>query len=291
MAGELQGKVLGVLTDSMNAVFAKEALQGLDEPARTLGLELKLIELEELSEPEKNRHIELLALEHQVHALLVCHLPFNVRQAALFVEERIPVGYLAGRIEGIDWCMVDEIQGSYEATRHLLAMGHRRIAMLSGPPVALESRLREDGFLRALKEEGLNLDRSSQVKIVNFSENEGYEAGHLIMRLPERPTAVFCAAGDLTCLGLMAAFKEWGLKVPRDISLVGYDGLSFTEHLDPPLTTVGQPLKAMAQTLLARLTESLKHPGRVPQGELFEARLLVRNSTAYPPEKQVTALA
>jgi LacI family repressor for deo operon, udp, cdd, tsx, nupC, and nupG len=111
------------------------------------------------------------------------------------------------------------------------------------------------------------------------------------MRLPERPTAVFCAAGDLTCLGLMAAFKEWGLKVPRDISLVGYDGLSFTEHLDPPLTTVGQPLKAMAQTLLARLAESLKHPGRVPQGELFEARLLVRSSTAYPPEKQVTALA
>ena len=253
MAGELKGKVIGVLTDSMNAVFAKEALAGLEEPARALGVELRLIELEELSEPEKNRHIELLALEHQVHALLVCHLPFNVRQAALFVEERIPVGYLAGRIEGIDWCMVDEIQGSYEATRHLLAMGHRRIAMLSGPPVALESRLREDGFLRALKEEGLALDRSSQVKIVNFSENEGYEAGHLIMRLPERPTAVFCAAGDLTCLGLMAAFKEWGLKVPRDISLVGYDGLSFTEHLDPPLTTVGQPLKAMAQTLLARL--------------------------------------
>lgn len=287
MAGALNGKRLGVLTDSINAVFAREALQGLEEPAATLGLSVELIELEELAEPEKNRHIERLALEHQVDALLVCHLPFNVRQAALFVEERIPVGYLAGRIEGIDWCMVDEIQGSYEATRHLLAMGHRRIAMLSGPPVALESRLREDGFLRALKEEGLNLDRSSQIKIVNFSENEGYEAGHLIMRMPERPTAVFCAAGDITCLGLMAAFKEWGVKVPRDISLVGYDGLSFTEHLDPPLTTVAQPLRAMSQTLLTRLAESLRHPGRSPQGELFEARLQVRNSTAYPPEKQV----
>jgi DNA-binding LacI/PurR family transcriptional regulator len=85
----------------------------------------------------------------------------------------------------------------------------------------------------------------------------------------------------------MAAFNEWGVKVPRDISLVGYDGLAFTEHLDPPLTTVMQPLKTMAQTLLARLAESLRNPGRSPQGELFEAKLLVRNSTAYPPERQV----
>jgi DNA-binding LacI/PurR family transcriptional regulator len=287
MAADLKGKTLGVLTDSVNAVFAKEALDGIGSLAAALGVNLKLIELEELSEPERNRHIELLALEKQVDALLVCHLHFNVRQAALFIEERIPVGYLAGRIEGIDWCMVDEIQGSYDATRHLLAMGHQRIAMVSGPPVALECRLREDGFLRALKEDGLNLDRSSHIKIINFSENEGYEAGHLIMRMSERPTAIFCAAGDVTCLGLMAAFNEWGVKVPRDISLVGYDGLAFTEHLDPPLTTVMQPLKTMAQTLLARLAESLRNPGRSPQGELFEAKLLVRNSTAYPPERQV----
>jgi LacI family transcriptional regulator len=280
-------KILGLLTDSFNAVFVKEAMAGIEEAVSGANIELKLIELEEVPGPEKYRRIERLALEHQVDALLVCHIAFNSRQAALFVEERIPVGYLAGRMDGIDWCMVDEIQGAYDATRHLLAMGHRRIALVSGPPVALESRLREDGFLRALKEENISVDRGSQIKIVNFSENEGYEAGHLLMSLAERPTAIFCSAGDLTCLGLMAAIKQWGVRIPHDLSLIGYDGLSFTEHLSPPLTTVHQPLKDMGRLLAGRVVQRLLHPGITPpQGELMEGKLLVRQSTAYPSAKQ-----
>lgn len=285
-------KILGLLTDSFNAVFVKEAMAGIEEAISGAAVELKLIELDELPGPEKYRRIERLALEHQVDALLVCHIAFNSRQAALFVEERIPVGYLAGRMDGIDWCMVDEIQGAYDATRHLLAMGHRNIALVSGPPVALESRLREDGFLRALKEEGINVNRGSQIKIVNFGENEGYEAGHLLMQMPDPPTAIFCSAGDLTCLGLMAAIKEWAVRIPHDLSLVGYDGLSFTEHLDPPLTTVKQPLKEMGRLLAGRVVQRLLHPGITPpQGELFEGKLMVRHSTAYPVDQQAGKLA
>jgi DNA-binding LacI/PurR family transcriptional regulator len=287
-SGEI--KTLGLLTDSFNAVFVREVLPGLEAALAGKPVRLEQIEMQELSAPEKNRHIERLALERAVDALIVCHLPFNSRQAALFVESRIPVGYLAGRLEGVDWCMVDEIQGAYEATRHLLAMGHKRLALVSGPPVALESRLREDGFLRALKEAGMSPERGSDIKIVNFSENEGYEAGHLLMQMPEAPTGVFCSAGDLTCLGLMAAFKEWGLRLPRDLSIVGYDGLAFTEHLDPPLTTVKQPLVQMAQVLAERVIQRLLEPGsQAPRGELFEPRLIVRHSTAYPMDRQSKA--
>ena len=287
-SGEI--KTLGLLTDSFNAVFVREVLPGLEAALAGKPVRLEQIEMQELSAPEKNRHIERLALERSVDALIVCHLPFNSRQAALFVESRIPVGYLAGRLEGVDWCMVDEIQGAYEATRHLLAMGHKRLALVSGPPVALESRLREDGFLRALKEAGMSPERGSNIKIVNFSENEGYEAGHLLMQMPEAPTGVFCSAGDLTCLGLMAAFKEWGLRLPRDLSIVGYDGLAFTEHLDPPLTTVKQPLVQMAQVLAERVIQRLLEPGsQAPRGELFEPRLIVRHSTAYPMDRQSKA--
>lgn len=282
-------KVIGLLTDSFNAVFVHEALPGLEAGISGANVVLKLIELEDFDEVEKNRQIERIALEHQVDALLVCHLPFNSRQAALFIESRIPVATLANRLDGVDWCMADEIHGAYQATRHLLDMGHRRIALLSGPPVALESRLREDGFLRALKEQGINVDRSSQIKILNFTQNEGYEAGHVLMRLAETPTAVFCSAGDLTCLGLMAAFKEWGLRIPRDISVIGYDGLSFGEHLDPALTTVKQPLFKMAKVVVERLTYRLLNPGQgEPQGELFEPSLVIRQSTALPVEMQAS---
>jgi DNA-binding LacI/PurR family transcriptional regulator len=284
---ETRPKVIGLLTDSFNAVFVHEALPGLEAGLAGSGCIFKLIELEDFDEVDKNRRIERIALERQVDALLVCHLPFNSRQAALFIESRIPVGLLANRLEGVDWCMCDEIQGAYEATRHLLAMGHRRIALLSGPPVALESRLREDGFLRALREAGIPLQRDSQIKILNFTQNEGYEAGHLLMRLPDPPTAVFCSAGDLTALGLMTALREWGLRIPHDVSVVGYDGLSFGEHLDPPLTTVKQPLLRMAHVLAERLAWRLKNPGRVePLGEFFEPVLVLRSSTALPVELQ-----
>lgn len=280
-------KVIGLLTDTFNSVFVHEALPGIEAGLAGSPVVFKLIELEDLDEVAKNRHIEQIALEHQVDGILVCHLPFNSRQAALYVESGIPVGILANRVDGVDWCMTDEILGAYQATRHLLSLGHRRIALLSGPPVALESRLREDGFLRALKEEGIPVDRGSQVKILNFTQNEGYEAGHVLMRLPEPPTAVFCSAGDLTCLGLMAAFKEWGLRVPRDLSIVGYDGLSFGEHLDPALTTVKQPLSKMARVLTERLVFRLLRPGQVQaQGELFEAQLILRQSTALPSSLQ-----
>lgn len=280
-------KVIGLLTDSFNSVFVHEALPGLEAGIQGANVVFKLIELEDFDEVGKNREIERLALEHSVDGLLVCHLPFNSRQGALFVESRIPVGVLAGRLDGVDWCMADEIQGSYLATRHLLSMGHRRIALLSGPPVALESRLREDGFLRGLKEEGISVDRSSQIRILNFTQSEGYDAGHVLMRLAETPTAVFCSAGDLTCLGLMAALREWGLRIPHDISVMGYDGLSFGEHLDPPLSTVRQPLSKMAKVLAERLVYRLMHPGQSqPQGELFEPQLLIRNSTALPLEMQ-----
>jgi DNA-binding LacI/PurR family transcriptional regulator len=280
-------KVIGLLTDSFNSVFVHEALPGIESGLAGSSVVFKLIELEDLDEVEKNRQIERIALEHQVDGLLVCHLPFNSRQAALFLESRIPVGILAARLDGVDWCMSDEIQGSYLATRHLLSMGHRRIALLSGPPVALESRLREDGFLRALKEEGIPVDRNSQIKILNFTQSEGYEAGHVLMRLAQPPTAVFCSAGDLTCLGLMAALKEWGLRIPRDMSVVGYDGLSFGEHLDPALTTVKQPLSRMAKVLTERLVFRLLRPGQVePQGEFFEPQLVLRQSTALPQSMQ-----
>jgi DNA-binding LacI/PurR family transcriptional regulator len=288
--GNGRKKVLGLLTDSYNAVFVQEALSGIEGGLGNLPVRTELIELEELSEPEKNRRIERLALEKSVDGLLVCHLAFNGRQASLFSAAHIPVGLLAGRLEGVDWSMSDEIHGAYLATRHLLAMGHRRLALVGGPPVALESRLREDGFLRALKEEGLGPDRGSEVKILNFSENEGYEAGHLLMGLSQRPTAVFCAAGDITCLGLMTAFSEWGVRVPHDVSLVGYDGLAFSAHLDPPLTTVRQPLSEMARHLAARLAARMLDPGgRQPKGEIYESELVVRQSTAYPLEARVPA--
>lgn len=278
-----KGKRIGILTDSLNSVFVHCAMAGFERALEGQGVALDLFELDGLDDVQKNREIERLALEHQADAFVIAHIPFNYRQASLFKDQHIPLAYLAGRVEGLDWVMVDEIQGAYDATRHLLAMGHRKIALVSGPPVALESRLREDGFMRALKEEGLSTGREHQIKILNFTESEGFEAGNLLMRLPELPSAVFVSAGDLTALGVISALREHGLKVPQDISVVGYDDLAFAVHLDPPLTTVHQPLAEMGALAIQRLLAALRDgPSHQPKGEMLAAELVVRQSTGKP---------
>jgi LacI family transcriptional regulator len=278
-------KEIGILASSLSSVFVKQALEGLEKGLQGSGRSIRLIEVD-LEDPiHANRMIEGLANDASVAALMYVHMPLNVRQIALFKAAGIPVAYLAGRMEGIDWCMVDEVMGAYEATRHLIGMGHHRIALVSGPLVALESRLREDGFLRALKENGVQFGRERDIKILNFSEGEGYEAVKLLMNLPERPTAIFVSAGDLTALGVLGALEDFGVRVPQDVSVVGFDDLDFAASLKPPLTTVRQPLVRMGELLMKRLLDALQNPlTHKPGGEVLEAELILRQSSASVSE-------
>jgi DNA-binding LacI/PurR family transcriptional regulator len=273
-------RTIGILASSLSSVFVNEALQGLEEGLKGSDFELALFETEGLNVPEKNHYIESLALEKKAAAFVYVHLPLNAAQVAMFRDNHIPLAYLAGRMEGVDWFMVDEVMGAYLATKHLLSLKHRRIALVSGPLVALESRLREDGFLRALKEQGAEYGRHRDIKILNYSEGEGYDAANLLLDLQDFPTAIFVSAGDLTALGVMTAIRDRGLKVGRDVSVVGYDDLRFAATLDPPLTTVKQPLREMGRQAVLRLLSSLKDPSRKPDGDLYEPELILRHSTA-----------
>jgi len=261
-------------------MFVSDALPGFEKAFEGSGYELQLMEVDGLNVAEKNAFIERLALEKQAAAVIFVHMTPVAAQIALFRQAKMPVGFLAGRMEGADWCMVDEMQGAYIATQHLLNLGHRKIALVSGPLTALESRLREDGFLRALKEKGINPARERDIKILNFSKGEGYEAASLLMSLPEPPTAIFCSAGDMTALGLMTAIREKGGSVPGTVSVVGYDDLAFSPRLNPPLTTVRQPLALMASQCGARVLKALQEgPNHIPDGDMFDPELVVRKST------------
>lgn len=274
---------IGVLASSLSSAFVKSALSGIEGALAGSGHSMKLLEVEIDDPNHANRLIEQMANENLVSALMYVHMPLNMRQIQLFRDARIPVAYLAGRVDGIDWCMVDEVKGAYDATQHLLELGHTRIALVSGPLVTLESRLREDGFLRALKERGIEFGRERDIKILNFTEGEGYDAVKWLMKLHEHPTAIFVSAGDLTALGVMSALKDMGRRVPEDVSVVGFDDLEFAATLEPPLTTVRQPLANMGALLARRLVHALDHPAaHEPGGDLVDAELIVRKSTAAP---------
>ena len=171
--------------------------------------------------------------------------------------------------------------GGRAATRHLLELGHRRVAVVTGPRQVLCSRERVDGHRQALVDAGLVPDPALEVT-GDFHHAGGLAAGRRLLRLPEPPTAVF-AGSDEQALGVVDAARERGLRVPEDLSVVGFDDLPTSRWSSPALTTVRQPLADMGRRA-AELLRSLLEGGTVEHAHLeLPTELRVRSSTAPPP--------
>ncbi|WP_299039307.1 LacI family DNA-binding transcriptional regulator [uncultured Pseudokineococcus sp.] len=170
--------------------------------------------------------------------------------------------------------------GALAATRHLLALGHRRIAVVTGPTDVLCSRARLDGCRTALAEAGVELD-PSLVRYGNFHVEGGYAHGRELLSRPDRPSAVF-AGSDFQALGVLRAARELGLRVPEDLSLVGYDDLPVARWIGPALTTVRQPLQEMASTATRMVLELARGASLAAPRIDLATELVVRESTAPP---------
>jgi DNA-binding LacI/PurR family transcriptional regulator len=171
--------------------------------------------------------------------------------------------------------------GGLVATRHLLDLGHRRIAVVSGPADLLCSRARIDGYRSAHDQLGVPVD-PVLVRHGDFFVEGGYHHGRDLLTRPDRPTAIF-AGSDFQALGVLRAARELGLRVPEDLSVVGYDDLPVISWIGPALTTVRQPLEEMAATA-TRMVLGLAE-GTVPANRRIDlaVELVVRESTAPPP--------
>ena len=172
--------------------------------------------------------------------------------------------------------------GGLAATEHLLGLGHRRIAAIAGPVDYLCSRARIDGYRSALERAGVRFD-PALVRHGDFQHEGGFLRGGELLSLRERPTAIF-AGSDQQAFGLYEAARQRGLRIPQDLSVVGFDDLPVAGWVSPPLTTVRQPLAEMggvAAQMLGELIEGL--PLRSSRVEL-STELIVRESTAGPGE-------
>ncbi|MCT2278994.1 LacI family DNA-binding transcriptional regulator [Micromonospora chalcea] len=173
--------------------------------------------------------------------------------------------------------------GALAATRHLLDLGHRRIGVITGPVRDLSARARLDGFHAALDYAGVPFDQSLERRGVFTFENGRDLAAQLLAR-PDPPTALVCG-DDLQAMGVYAAARAAGLRIPDDLSVVGFDDVEQAAWLAPPLTTVRQPFAEIGATA-ARLALTMAD-GRAPAQERYElgTTLVVRGSTAPPSSR------
>ncbi|MFI0898149.1 LacI family DNA-binding transcriptional regulator [Streptomyces sp. NPDC020983] len=185
--------------------------------------------------------------------------------------------------DGVPYVSATNWRGGRSAARHLIDLGHRRIAMIGGPAQQSCFQARQAGYVSALAAAALPVDHGLVVHAALTREG-GCQAAHQLLRIPDRPTAIF-TANDLQALGVYQAARELGLAVPADLSVVGFDDLPIVSWVDPPLTSVHQPLTEMAEaaTELALALGRGERPTRT--GLEIATSLTVRESTAPPAEE------
>jgi len=170
----------------------------------------------------------------------------------------------------------DDRFGAFEMTEYLIGQGHRRIAALLGAPRYIGYQLRLRGYREALTSHGLSVDESL-IKAGGSGWESGYAAMSELLRKKHRPTAVFCFS-DFRAIGAIECAKEKGLRVPEDISVVGFDGLQAAQSATPALTTVAVPRAEVARMALEMLLSWISDSEYRPQRKLVRPRLVIRDS-------------
>lgn len=174
----------------------------------------------------------------------------------------------------------EDTLGAQLATRHLLDLGHRRIACLRGPKNMRASLQRLSGFRSAMDQAGLKVN-PNYLQDSEFTFDGGYTAAQILMRLPDPPTAIYTAS-DESAHGALFAAQEAGLHVPRDLSICGHDDLLASAHTWPGLTTIHQPIEDLLEHALRLLFNRLKGNEFLKAPVYLSPRLVVRGSTSRP---------
>jgi LacI family transcriptional regulator len=279
-------RLIDLVIHELDSAWAIELITGVEHVAAAARVGVVLSELGGAHRPPQEWLDDLLARPPLGVILVLSGL--DVAQRRQLAARSIPVVVVdtAGEpptdvptVGSANW------NGGLAATRHLLSLGHRRIAVISGPADVMCSRARIDGYRTGLEEAGIHVD-PTLVRHGDFFVGGGYEHGGQLLDLPDPPTAIF-AGSDLQALGVLRAARERNLGVPDDHAVVGYDDLPVAAWIGPPLTTVRQPLREMAATA-ARMVLALAR-GEEPANRRIDlaTELVVRESTAPPRHTQV----
>lgn len=274
-----------VVSDITNPFFAKMA-ETVEDHAHRSGYNLVLCNTH--GDPERERGYMQIATQHWVDGLLFVSTtntmpglePLRAAGIPVVAVDRVPDDY-----DG-PWVILDNVATGRIVADHLMGLGHRRLAHISGPLDLRLSRERLEGFDGAVRHAGLGSVAHAEGD-ERWSCESGYRAMRSLLASDPRPTAVF-ASNDRLAIGAMRAVVEVGLSIPRDISIVGVDDIELAAYQSPPLTTVRQSLTDVA-TLGTRILLGLLK-GEAPESAhvVFEPELVVRGSTASRPSMRTS---
>jgi DNA-binding LacI/PurR family transcriptional regulator len=272
-------RVIGLIISDIQNPFFTALVRAVEDVAYENQYTVLLCNSDE--DPQKEQlYADVLSTERVAGVIIV---PTSRDSCIPLLSRHIPVVMADRKVAGpaTDSVTLDNIGGAYQATAHLIGLGHRRIGLVAAPLHVSVGLERRQGYEKALREHGIPLDESV-IRTGNFKESGGYRAASELLDLDPRPTAIF-AINNLMTMGTLQAIHERGLRIPEDISVIGFDDMPWLPLLVPPLTAVRQPVYQIgaeaARLLFRRMREG---PQKPVETIVLQPELIIRGSTAPP---------
>lgn len=283
VASALTGKstfTIGLLIpDLANPLYA-EIARSVEDRGRELGFNLVMCSTDNNPKREGN-YISFLK-QKRVDGIIISTGISNEDMLDNIVKQKIPVALVTKDMPGLnaDSVKVDDFTGAYQAVKHLVDLGHRHIAFLTEDLNLQSSKERARGYRYALKEADIDADSQFCIESVS-SVHEGKRHALAMLQADNSPTAIF-ASNDLLAIGAVQAAKELRLTIPWDLSVIGYDNTLLASIIDPPLTTVSQPIAQMGRQVMDLVIQEVRGEKQDKQRIVLMPELIVRQSTTFP---------
>ena len=280
--GSGRSNLLGLIISDITNPFFPELVKAFEDVAVSKGQEVLIANTD--YDPDRTMHCVTRMLQRKVDGVAIMTSEISEHVTSFFLRRKIPVVFLdtGTPAPGISRITIDYPAGVELAMGHLTHLGHTRIAFISGPLNLTSARIRYQAFMESSARDHLAA-RTEYVQEGNHRPEGGYQAMLRLLALKERPTAVL-TSNDLTAIGAMGAIFEAGLRIPQDISIIGFDDIQLGSYTAPPLTTVRLPHAQIARTsvqaLLGRQDDLTREP--VHGGEYKIQPVFVERSSAGP---------
>lgn len=276
--GNKDSKLIGLVLPLSNNPFYEEFAQGLEDAVGNAGFRV-LIGYSREDESIELQIITSMA-EANFRAVVVNPVGSKVNRFEKFIDNDIRLAFVSQTDEVKNQCSVaiDQVSGGYMGIEFLHSLGHKKILWVSGPKKHHQSNERFIGITQAANQLGVEL---SVVTVPDLDFLAGEHVAPLIIEAGPLPDAIFCA-NDTTALGVMNYFYKQGIKIPEDVSFLGYDNVSYAESALIPLSTVSQTPFHLGFTMGSQLVEELTGgPGHLHQNVLIQPQIIERDSTSH----------
>ncbi len=270
---------IGLILPDINNVFYPPVLRGIEDIAGQHDYIFFLCNTDQNIRREK-KYIDVLQSKRAAGMIFIGTRPTDMEknQHIFALSKKLPVLLLYEQFDDVCCITTDDMLGSYKATNFLIDLGHREIAFVSAPPNFSTYAQKRCGYEKAMQEAGLPV-REEFIVYQDAYETGGYQAMCQLLKLKNRPTAVH-AVNDQMAIGVMRAAFENGLKVPEDLSVVGFSNSSISSQIYPKLTTINQFGYDVGKMAAKKIIDMINKKSTDKTTEVIEPELVVRNSCA-----------